>query len=80
MVEIQGPTHFRTIHDEDGSRLDSVLERDRIKYEYCVSHGIDIYYFTYDPKLLEDYSYPRYVYTSEDLLLEELRSYSLPGL
>lgn len=73
VIEIQGPTHFRNIYEES---YETVKQRDEIKYEYCVSHGIDLYYFTYEPKLLEDYGYPHYVYTDENLLLEKLKSYS----
>ena len=78
-IEIQGPSHFTQIFSQSSS-LDIVQERDRIKYEYCMSHGIDLYYFTYEPKLLEKFGYPHYVYTDENLLLEKLKSYSSPSL
>lgn len=73
VIEIQGPTHFKTLYDDEGSKYETVRKRDEIKYEYCMTHDIDLYYFTYEPKLLEDYGYPHYVYTDENLLLGKLQ-------
>lgn len=75
-IEIQGPYHFKDVFKSK----EVVKKNDEIKYEYCVSHGIDLYYFTYDQSLLDTYGYPHYVYTDENLLLEKLKSYSLPSL
>lgn len=74
VIEIQGPTHFKEVFDAES--FNTTRERDEIKYEYCVSHDINILYFTYEPKLLEDYGYPHPVFTSEDLLLEKIKSFS----
>lgn len=78
-IEIQGPSHFTQIYSQSSS-LDIVQKRDKIKYEYCMTNNIDLYYFTYEPKLLEKFGYPYYVYTDENLLLEKLKSYSSPSL
>lgn len=76
-IEIQGPTHFKNVYED---KFEEVRKRDEIKYEYCISHNIDLYYFTYDQSLLDTYGYPHYVYTDENLLLEKLITYSLPSL
>lgn len=77
VIEIQGPTHFKETYKS--KPLETVLKRDEIKYQYCLDNNIDLYYFTYDQNLLDKYGYPHYVYTSEDLLLERLKSYSSPS-
>lgn len=72
-IEIQGPTHFKNVHDT----LESVLIRDSIKYNYCINNDIEILYFTYEESLVSNYGYPHFVYTDETLLLNKLKEISL---
>ena len=76
VIEVQGITHFKNIH----GTLEDVLMRDEIKYNYCITHDINILYFTYDKSLVDTYDYPHYVYTDENLLLDKLKEFSLPSI
>lgn len=77
VIEIQGVTHFKPVFNDE--KFDTIRERDEIKYNYCISNNINILYFTYEPKLVEKYGYPHYIYTDENLLLDKLRELSLPS-
>lgn len=77
IIEVQGPTHFKPVYNDE--KFEIIRERDEIKYNYCISNNINILYFTYDSSLVENYGYPHYVYTNENLLLDKLKELSLPS-
>lgn len=69
LVEIHGATHFTEVH---GS-FNRTRKTDIIKYEYCKKNNIPLFYFTYDPSLIEKYDYPYYVYTDFEELVQKIK-------
>lgn len=73
-IEVHGVTHFKPTYLSKNKSFEAVRERDNIKYTYCVEHNIPLYYFTYEKSLIDNYGYPRYIYTDETELLKVLKN------
>ena len=71
LFELQGPTHFFDIYK---NMLCFVKRRkhDIIKKRWSNKNNMKLFFFTYDKELLNKYSFPYYVYTSEEELFSDL--------
>lgn len=69
LIEVHGPSHFTEVY----GNYKEVRKRDIIKYEYCKKNNIPIFYFTYEPSLVEKYDYPYYVYTVFEELVQKIK-------
>ena len=69
LIEVHGGFHFKNGHES----LEEVRKRDIIKYEYCKKNNIPLFYFTYEPSLVEKYGYPYFVYTDFEELVKAIR-------
>lgn len=69
LIEVHGGFHFKNGHES----LEEVRKRDIIKYEYCKKNNIPLFYFTYEPSLVEKYGYPYFVYTDFEELMKAIR-------
>jgi len=68
LLEYHGAAHFG-----EGIRYsEKRIEADKVKNEYAKSHGIRIYYFTFEKKLYEERGYFDKVYTDIDELFSEM--------
>ena len=72
LIEIQGPSHFKPIYDEDSYKAQ--IKRDEEKYKYCETNNIKLIYFTYDESLINEYGYSHYVYSDENMLIKDIKS------
>ena len=74
LIEIQGKTHFTKVYkNEKRTKFENIRKRDIIKYEYCKKNNIPLFYFTYEPSLVEKYGYPYFVYTDFEELVKAIR-------
>lgn len=69
LIEVHGPSHFTEVY----GNYKGVRKRDIIKYEYCKKNNIPLFYFTYEPSLVEKYGYPYFVYTDFEELVKAIR-------
>ena len=71
-IECQGKQHFECIEYFGGEEgFKKLKERDKLKYDLCKEHNIEILYYT-DVKLEE---YPYDVITDLDELIKKIKSY-----
>ena len=72
-IECHGIQHFEPIqyhnknNDDITKNFKDILERDDIKYNLCIEHGIQIYYFS---TLNKEYRYK--LYNNIDILIEDI--------
>ena len=69
LVEIHGTTHFKEVHGD----FKKIRRRDIIKHDYCKKNNIPLFYFTYEPSLVEKYGYPYFVFTDFEELVKAIR-------
>lgn len=70
-IECQGLQHFKPVNMFGGSDYyNKTLERDKLKYELCKKHNIDLLYFSN-----ANINYPYKVYENYRELLEEIKKH-----
>ena len=76
LLEIQGPHHFYPINykriKNSSEYFKLVRKYDIKKNRFARKNNISLLYFTYEPKLLK-YGYPYYIFSSEKLILNEIK-------
>ena len=70
-IECQGEQHFRPIDYFGGNHeYDIICNRDKIKYNLCKEHGLNIFYFS--TKEFENIDYLGNIYCDKERLFEEI--------
>lgn len=74
LIEIHGKTHFTKVYNSiERNRFENIRKRDILKYEYCKKNNIPLFYFTYEPSLIEKYGYPYPIHTDFEELVKAIR-------
>lgn len=73
LIEIQGPTHFSEVFKRERNQFEKIRKRDIIKHDYCKTNNIPLFYFTYEPSLIEKYGYPYPIHTVFEELVKAIR-------
>ena len=74
LIEYHGEQHFNknTLYYSE-----ELLENDKKKYEYAMSHNIHIFYFTLNKSSLKEFGYFTEVITDVSILLQKIKEISL---
>jgi hypothetical protein len=72
-IEYQGDQHFKPIKFFGGEkRFKQEIKRDNRKYNLCNKNGLILLYFTYNKKIIIEQKLINKVYTTQDLLVQEI--------